>query len=93
MATEPKHDPVFRTVDLSAEARRIWGPTWHSPEDDFEFSNKRKFQMRTQDSGIYGAHSSGESLLQATSYERRASGGPSESYRIRLMQGGLLLRA
>jgi hypothetical protein len=51
--TEQKHDPIFREIDLSAEARRAWGPRWNAPELAYEFSNGRKFYLRTEDSGIY----------------------------------------
>ncbi len=50
--TEPAHDPIFRTIDMSAEARRIWGPRWNAPEVEYEFSD-RKFERRTEDSAIY----------------------------------------
>lgn len=51
--TEQSHDPVIREVDLSAEVRRIWGPKWNQPETSYEFSNGRKFELRTEDAGIY----------------------------------------
>ena len=53
--TEPSHDPVFRTIDLSAEAKRLWGPKWNAPEISYEFSNGRKFELRTGDAAIYAS--------------------------------------
>ena len=46
-------NPVFRTLDLSAEVRRIWGPEWNAPEIAYEFSNGRKFKLRTGDAAMY----------------------------------------
>jgi len=51
--TENSHDPQFRTIDLSAEARKVWGPEWNAPELAYEFSNGRKFKLRTGDASIY----------------------------------------
>ena len=48
----PKH-VTYRTIDLSAEARKIWGPKWNAPEVEYEFSNGRKFERRTEDAAIY----------------------------------------
>ena len=53
--TEQNHDPVFRSIDLSAEIRKIWGPKWNAPETAYEFSNGRKFELRTGDSAIYSS--------------------------------------
>lgn len=53
--TEAAHDPVFKTIDLSAEIRRIWGPKWSAPEVSYEFSNGRKFELRTGDAAIYAS--------------------------------------
>jgi hypothetical protein len=53
MSTEDPHDPTFRTIDLSAEAKRLWGPKWNAPEVAYEFSNGRKFELRTEDAAIY----------------------------------------
>jgi hypothetical protein len=53
MPTERNHDPVFREINLSAEIRRMYGPKWNSPELAYEFSNDRKFYLRTGDAGIY----------------------------------------
>jgi hypothetical protein len=51
--TEQKHDPIFREVNLSAEIKRMYGPRWNEPELAYEFSNGRKFYLRTEDAGIY----------------------------------------
>ena len=51
--TQPARDPVFRTIDLSAEAQKLWGPTWGAPEIAYEFSNGREFELKTEDAGIY----------------------------------------
>jgi hypothetical protein len=51
--TEQAHDPIFREIDLSAEIKKIWGARWNSPELAYEFSNGRKFYLRTEDAGIY----------------------------------------
>lgn len=53
--TEPAHDPVFRTLDLSAEAKRIWGAQWNAPEPSYEFSSGRKFTLRTGDAAVYAS--------------------------------------
>lgn len=45
--------PTFKVVDLSAEIRKIWGPEWNKPETSYEFSNGRKFKLRTEDASIY----------------------------------------
>lgn len=50
---EQRHDPVFRVLDLSAEVRRIYGSKWNAPEPAYEFSNGRKFELRTEDAAIY----------------------------------------
>jgi len=51
--TEDSHDPTFRTIDMSAEARKMWGAKWNAPELAYEFSNDRKFYLRTGDASIY----------------------------------------
>lgn len=51
--TEVAHDPTFREINLSAEAKKIWGPKWAAPEVEYEFSNGRKFERRTGDAAIY----------------------------------------
>ena len=40
-------------IDLSAEAKKILGPKWNEPETSYEFSNGRKFTLRTGDAAIY----------------------------------------
>ena len=40
-------------IDLSAEAKKIWGARWNEPEPSYEFSNGRKFTLRTGDAAIY----------------------------------------
>ena len=44
--------PKFRTIDLSAEIRNIYGDKWTQPEISYEFG-KRKFTLRTGDAAIY----------------------------------------
>jgi hypothetical protein len=51
--SEDSHDPVFREKNLSAEIKKLWGPNWNKPEVSYEFSNGRKFELRTQDAAIY----------------------------------------
>ena len=51
--SEENHDPITREVSLSAEIKKIWGPKWGEPETSYEFSNGRKFQLRTADAAIY----------------------------------------
>ena len=53
MATEQSHDPTGKVIDLNAEIRKIWGPEWNKPTVEYEFSNGRKFERRTEDSAIY----------------------------------------
>jgi hypothetical protein len=53
MATEDPHDPTFRTIDLAAEVRRMWGPEWNKPSLAYEFSDGKKFYLRTEDAGAY----------------------------------------
>ena len=58
MATEPSHDPVFRTIDLSAEVKKILGPRWNEPEISYVFGSadrERKFKLRTGDAAIYAS--------------------------------------
>jgi hypothetical protein len=54
---EPSHSPSFREINLSAEVKKIWGAKWDSPELAYEFSNDRKFYLRTEDAGIYSGAS------------------------------------
>lgn len=54
--TEKNRDPQFRTIDLAAETRRIWGPHWNEAEIAYEFDNgARKFKLRTGDAAIYAS--------------------------------------
>ena len=46
-------DAKFTVLDMSAEAKKIWGPDWNKPEVAYEFSNGRKFHLRTGDAAIY----------------------------------------
>ena len=45
--------PVFKTINLSAEIKKLYGPKWNEPEVSYEFSNGRKFHLRTGDASIY----------------------------------------
>ena len=40
-------------IDLSAETKKLLGPKWNEPEVSYEFSNGRKFYLRTGDAAIY----------------------------------------
>jgi hypothetical protein len=51
--TEQNHDPIFKTTDLAAEVRRIWGAEWNKPSTSYEFSGGRRFELRTEDAAIY----------------------------------------
>ena len=51
--TEESHDPTFRTIDMNAEVKKIWGPKWNAAELEYEFSDGRKFYRRTGDAAIY----------------------------------------
>jgi hypothetical protein len=48
-----ENDPTFRTIDMSAEAKKLWGAKWNAPEVSYEFSSGRKFELRTGDAAIY----------------------------------------
>ena len=50
---EPPNNPIFREVNLTAEIKKVWGPKWAQPETSYEFSNGRKFELRTEDANIY----------------------------------------
>jgi hypothetical protein len=43
----------FRQIDLSAEMKKAWGAEWNKPEIAYEFSNGKKYELRTEDAGIY----------------------------------------
>lgn len=45
--------PKFRVIDLNAEIKKVWGPEWNRAETAYEFSNGRKFELRTGDAAIY----------------------------------------
>ena len=47
--------PVFREINLSAEIIKMWGPKWNAPEPSYEFSNGRKFVLKTGDAAIYAS--------------------------------------
>ena len=47
--SEKPNDPIFRTIDLSAEVKKIWGKEWSAPEVSYEFSNGRKFYLNPKD--------------------------------------------
>ena len=49
------NNPSFKVLDLSAEVKKIWGPKWSSAEPAYEFSNGRKFELRTGDAAIYAS--------------------------------------
>lgn len=53
MATEQPHDVIQKTIQLDAETKRIYGPKWNEPNPAYEFSNGRKFTLRTEDAAIY----------------------------------------
>lgn len=53
MPTEEPNDPMFRTINLSAEVKKMWGPEWNEPEVAYVFSNGKKFYLRTGDAAIY----------------------------------------
>ena len=55
MATEPQNVVNTSKVNLSAEIKKIWGPRWNEPEVAYEFSNGRKFTMKTGDAAIYAS--------------------------------------
>jgi len=55
MATEQPHDPTGTVIDWNAEVRKVWGPNWNKPETAYEFSNGRKFELRTEDASIYSS--------------------------------------
>lgn len=44
-----EHRVQTREIDLSAEVRKAWGKKWNEPEIEYEFSNGRKFERRTED--------------------------------------------
>ena len=53
MSDEPDRPVTTREIDISAEVKKIWGNKWNAPEVAYEFSNGRKFHLRTGDAAIY----------------------------------------
>lgn len=53
MPNNHESDVKFSVIDLGAEAKKAWGPEWNAPEVSYEFSNGRKFKLRTGDAAIY----------------------------------------
>jgi hypothetical protein len=51
--TDSKTEVNFREINLGAEVKKIWGAKWSAPEVSYEFSNGRKFELRTEDAAIY----------------------------------------
>ena len=49
----PTNDVNFREINLSAEIKKMYGKKWNEPEVSYEFSNGRKFELRTGDAAIY----------------------------------------
>jgi hypothetical protein len=45
----------FKVIDLAAEVKKIWGPEWNKAEVSYEFSNGRKFELKTGDAAIYSS--------------------------------------
>ena len=55
-AKEPAHPVTFTTIDMSAEAKKVWGAQWDAPEIEYEFAKgKRIFKRRTGDAAIYAS--------------------------------------
>lgn len=55
-------DVKFKVLNMSAEAKKAWGPKWGEPEISYEFGD-RKFNLQTGDSGIYAnTHSIGNPI-------------------------------
>lgn len=58
MATENSKrpaNPTFRTLDLSAEVKKLLGADWNKPEIAYEWSNGKKHYLRTGDASIYAS--------------------------------------
>lgn len=51
--SNPENKVNFRTIDLSAEIKKIWGPHYNAPVVEYEFSNGRQFVRRTEHAAIY----------------------------------------
>lgn len=43
----------YSVLDWNAEVRKAWAEKWNQPETSYEFSNGRKFDLRTGDAAIY----------------------------------------
>lgn len=43
----------FKEIDLGAEVKKIWGQRWNAPEVSYEFSNGKKYELKTEDAAIY----------------------------------------
>ena len=43
----------FKVIDWNAEVKKVWGPEYNRPEVSYEFSNGRKFELKTEDAAIY----------------------------------------
>ena len=52
-STHSQAKVTTREVDLSAEVKKMWGKKWNEPEEEYVFSNGRKFIRRTEEAGIY----------------------------------------
>jgi hypothetical protein len=48
-------DVKFSVIDWNALVKEQWGPEWNKPEVSYEFSNGRKFELRTEDAAIYSS--------------------------------------
>ena len=51
--SQANDNTTYRTINLGAEVKKIWGKAWNEPEVEYEFSNGRTFKRRTEDSAIY----------------------------------------
>lgn len=49
MGSDSNPKPSFRVIDMNAEVKKMWGPEWNKPEVSYEFSNGRKFELKTED--------------------------------------------
>lgn len=56
MSNPVNETPVkFRDIDLGSEVRKSWGEKYNKPEVSYEFSNGRKFELKTEDAAIYAS--------------------------------------
>ena len=51
-SSDNSNKPTAREINLAAEIKRVWGPEWNKPSEDYRFGD-RVFYIRTNDSGIY----------------------------------------